>query len=114
MEICPELGIRRSKRVLAERGTVSRERRTLREVEMLRIRLRRGGAKNRPFYRLVVSEGAMQPKGRFLETLGIYDPVKKIASLRVNWERFDHWVQKGANPSETVKRLLKKARTTAS
>lgn len=77
---------------------------------MLMIRMRRGGGKKRPLYRLIVSEGDMQPKGRFLENLGTYDPGKKD-SLKVDWERIDHWIRMGANPSETVKRLLKKART---
>ena len=80
---------------------------------MLMIRMRRGGAKKRPFYRLIVSEGSMQPKGRFLETLGTYDPRMKASSLRIDWDRFDHWVQKGANPSATVRRILKKTRPAA-
>jgi small subunit ribosomal protein S16 len=55
----------------------------------------------------------MQPKGRFVENVGSYDPEKTKDSLLVDWERIDHWIQKGANPSETVKRLLKKGRPAA-
>ena len=77
---------------------------------MLKIRLRRGGARKKPFYRLIVSEGTMQPRGRFVEILGSYDPREKGPSLKVKWERIDHWIRQGALPSESVKRILEKGR----
>ncbi|MEE8111962.1 MAG: 30S ribosomal protein S16 [Acidobacteriota bacterium] len=77
---------------------------------MLKIRLRRVGSRKNPFYRLIVSEKTMQPKGRFVEILGCYDPREKESSLKVKWERIDHWIGKGARPSESVRRILDRGR----
>ncbi len=75
----------------------------------VRIRLRRTGAKNAPRYRLVVADGRAKRDGRFIETLGYYDPTAESATYEVNEERALYWLSVGATPSETAKRLLSKA-----
>ena len=77
---------------------------------MLKIRLRRMGAKHRPFYRIVVSDGRRTPTGPFKEILGTYDPTTDPAALRLDVARADEWISKGAHPSETVARLMERAR----
>jgi small subunit ribosomal protein S16 len=72
------------------------------------IRLARAGAKKRPFYRLVVTDQRSPRGGRFLENIGTYDPSKDPGLLVVNHERLDYWRGCGAQPSETVDRLLKR------
>jgi small subunit ribosomal protein S16 len=69
------------------------------------IRLSRAGAKKRPFYRIVVTDHRSPAGGRFLENLGTYDPV---GPLVINLERLGYWRSKGARPSSTVDRLLKR------
>ena len=76
---------------------------------MLKIRLRRMGARNRPFYRLVVSDSRRVPTARAIEEVGHYDPRKKPAELKVNGERIQYWVERGAQMSETVSKLVKRA-----
>ncbi len=80
---------------------------------MVRIRLTRRGAKKRPFYRVVAADGRMPRDGRFLEQLGYYDPMKTPKDLKLNLERIDHWISVGAKPSDTVARLIEKARVAA-
>jgi small subunit ribosomal protein S16 len=75
---------------------------------MVKIRLRRIGTKGRPFYRVVVAECASGRNGKFVETLGIYDPVAQPKKLEVNEERAIHWLLAGAQPSETTAYLLNK------
>lgn len=75
----------------------------------VRIRLRRTGAKNAPRYRLVVTDGRAKRDGRFIETLGYYDPTADPAVSDVNEERALYWLSVGATLSETAKRLLSKA-----
>lgn len=74
---------------------------------MLRIRLRRTGARNNPAYRLVVADGNSPRDGRFIETLGHYLPTREPAVVEINEERAKHWLQNGARPSETAASLLK-------
>ena len=74
----------------------------------VRIRLRRMGAKKRPFYRLVVADGRAARDGRFIETLGYYNPCVEPAELKVNQERVQYWLKCGAQPSDTAQALLKK------
>lgn len=71
---------------------------------MVRIRLARGGAKKRPFYRIVAADKRMKRDGRFLEKLGTYDPL--IKEVKINRESIEKWLSKGASPSDTVVRLL--------
>jgi len=73
---------------------------------MLVIRLRRAGAKNRPFYRVVVTEGQAAREGRFVEVLGHYNPRTKPETLVLNQDRVAHWMKAGARPSDTVRTLI--------
>jgi len=73
---------------------------------VLKIRLRRMGAKHRAFYRVVVSDSRKRPTGRFVENLGTYDPGVEPAAVRLDVEKVEAWVGKGAQMSPTVKRLL--------
>ena len=75
----------------------------------VRIRLKRMGAKKRPFYRIVVADSRSPRDGRFIEEIGIYNPTTEPSVFEVNEEKVKDWLKKGAQPSETVKSLLKKA-----
>ena len=74
---------------------------------MLSIRLRRAGATKKPHYRVVVADSREPRDGRFVEVLGHYDPRKSPAVVKIDAERTDYWIGKGARPSETVRSLLK-------
>lgn len=74
---------------------------------MLSIRLRRAGATKKPHYRVVVADSREPRDGRFVEVLGHYDPRKSPAVVKIDTERTDYWIGKGAQPSETVRSLLK-------
>ena len=76
---------------------------------MVKIRLRRMGAKKAPFYRIVVADSRYPRDGRFIEEIGIYNPTTDPAELKVDVERAQAWIKTGAQPTETVKALLKKA-----
>ena len=78
---------------------------------MLKIRLRRMGAKKDPFYRVVVSDSRSTPSGRFLDTLGTYDPGTDPATVNLDLVRADEWIRKGAHPSDTVRSLIVRARS---
>jgi small subunit ribosomal protein S16 len=73
---------------------------------MLVIRLRRAGSKNRPFFRVVVSEGRSARDGKFVETLGHYDPRTKPETLVIDRGRLAHWLTAGARPSDSVRTLV--------
>ena len=77
---------------------------------MLKIRLRRMGSKQAPFYRVIVSDSRLTPQGRFVDVLGTYDPGTDPASVRLDLPRTDEWIRRGAHPSETVRSLLGRAR----
>lgn len=76
---------------------------------MVKIRLRRMGAKKAPFYRIVVADSRYPRDGRFIEEIGTYDPKANPAELKVDVERAQAWIKTGAQPTETVKSMLKKA-----
>ena len=78
---------------------------------MLSIRLRRAGATKKPHYRVVVADSRSWRDGRFVEVLGHYDPRKSPAVVKIDAERADYWIGKGARPSDTVRSLLKKGNT---
>ena len=78
---------------------------------MLKIRLRRMGSRKDPFYRVVVSDGRLRPGGRFVDSIGTYDPRTEPAKVHVDVTRADEWIRKGARPSTTVKSLLEKVRS---
>ena len=75
---------------------------------MLKIRLRRGGTTHAPFYRIVVSDSRKTPSAASVEQIGYYDPKTNPADVKIDRERVDYWVSKGAQLSSTVKSLLKK------
>ena len=74
----------------------------------VKIRLRRMGAKKAPFYRIVVADSRYPRDGRFIEELGYYDPTKEPSVLKVDDEMAKSWIANGAQPTDTVKALLKK------
>ncbi len=80
---------------------------------MVKIRLRREGAKDRPYYRIVVADSRSRREGPYIEDLGTYDPMKTEDDLKLNVERADKWIGDGAQPSETVTNLIKRARKAA-
>jgi small subunit ribosomal protein S16 len=80
---------------------------------LLRIRLTRMGAKKKPFYRVVVMEQRQTRDGSFVEVLGHYNPKANPPSVELNMDRVRHWLACGAQPSETVHSLLKKAAPSA-
>ncbi|MBT8341522.1 MAG: 30S ribosomal protein S16 [Desulfatitalea sp.] len=74
----------------------------------VKIRLARHGAKKRPFYRIVVADSECPRDGRFLEKVGTYNPLREPAEVTLNSDRVQYWLQQGAEPSDTVKSILKK------
>jgi small subunit ribosomal protein S16 len=75
---------------------------------MLSIRLRRTGTTKRPYYRVVVADSRDWRDGRFIEVIGHYDPRHSPAIVKLDAERAQQWIRKGARPSETVRSLLKR------
>jgi len=73
------------------------------------MRLKRMGAKKAPFYRIIVADSRAPRDGKFIEELGYYDPTKDPVELKVNEDLAKKWIQNGAQPSDTVRALLKKA-----
>ncbi|MDV6317087.1 30S ribosomal protein S16 [Idiomarina sp. HP20-50] len=82
---------------------------------MVTIRLQRGGAKKRPFYQMVVADSRNARDGRFIEKVGFFNPVARgqEEKLRVDVDRVEHWVSKGAQLSERVAKLVKDASAAA-
>lgn len=77
------------------------------------IRLRREGAKNRPYYKVVVADSRSPRDGKFIELLGTYDPKKTGHNSTLKLDRIEYWMSKGAQPSDTVRSLIKKNRKPA-
>jgi len=73
---------------------------------MLKIRLRRMGARNQPFYRVVVSDSRSTPTARAVEEIGIYDPTHKPPRIELDRDRVEYWVGRGAQLSDTVRQLV--------
>lgn len=76
----------------------------------VRIRLRRMGRRNRPFFRVVVTDGRNAVKGKYLEMVGWYDPLAEGQNFSLKLDRIQYWTEKGAQMSESVRSLVKKAR----
>ena len=76
---------------------------------MVKIRLRRMGAKKNPYYRIVVADSRSPRDGRFIEEIGSYDPLSNPATIQVDAEKAQTWIKNGAQPTDTVRALLKKA-----
>lgn len=77
------------------------------------IRLRREGTRNSPYYKVVVADKRSPRDGKFIEIIGSYDPKKAGTNYQVNLDRVDHWVKNGAQLSDTVRSIVKKARQAA-
>ena len=75
----------------------------------VKIRLRRMGAKRQPSYRVVVADSRYPRDGRFIEEIGFYDPTKSPAVIRIDNEKAQQWLKNGAQPTDTVRALLKKS-----
>ena len=76
---------------------------------MVKIRLRRMGAKKAPFYRVVVADSRFARDGRFIEEIGYYDPTKEPIVVKIDADKAKQWLANGAQPTGTVRELLKKA-----
>lgn len=76
---------------------------------MVKIRLRRMGAKKAPFYRVVVADSRFARDGRFIEEIGYYDPTKEPSVVKIDAEKAKRWLDNGAQPTDTVREILKKA-----
>ena len=74
----------------------------------VKIRLRRMGAKKAPFYRVVVADSRYPRDGRFIDEIGYYDPTKEPSVVKVDADKAKEWIAKGAQPTDTVKTILKK------
>lgn len=75
---------------------------------MVRIRLMRLGAKKKPFYRVVVADAKARRNGPFIEIIGTYNPKTEPAEIKLDMERINYWLGKGAQPSDTVKKLIER------
>jgi small subunit ribosomal protein S16 len=80
---------------------------------MVKIRLARHGAKKKPFYRIVVADSRSPRDGRYIDLLGTYDPLQTPAAIHFKREKLDKWLHNGAQPTETVAKLIKMAGQTA-
>ena len=76
---------------------------------MVKIRLRRMGAKKAPFYRVVVADSRFARDGRFIEEIGYYDPTKEPSVVKIDAEKAKQWLDNGAQPTDTVREILKRA-----
>lgn len=76
---------------------------------MVKIRLARHGAKKKPFYRIVVADSRAPRDGRFIDQVGLYDPTKNPAVIQIKKDKIEKWLQHGAQPTDTVAQLIKKA-----
>ena len=75
---------------------------------MVKIRLRRMGAKKSPYYRVVVADSHFPRDGRFIEEIGVYNPISDPAEIKIDVERAQYWIKNGAQPTDTARALLKK------
>ncbi len=75
---------------------------------MVKIRLRRDGAKKAPYYKVVVADSRFPRDGRFIEEIGVYDPMRDPATIKIDVEKYKTWVKNGAQPTDRVKKLFEK------
>ena len=80
----------------------------------VKIRLSRHGEKKKPFYRIVVSDSHSPRDGKFIDRVGTYDPKATSGGIKIDRDRVEKWLKRGAKPSQTVSELIKKARTNSS
>ena len=76
---------------------------------MVKIRSTRLGAHKKPFYRLIVADSRARRNGPFIEILGTYDPLKEPSEIKIDLEKAKSWLQKGAQPTDTAKKLMQRA-----
>jgi small subunit ribosomal protein S16 len=76
---------------------------------LVKIRLARLGAHKKPFYRIIVADSRARRNGPFIEILGTYDPLKEPSEIKIDIEKARTWLQKGAQPTDTAKKLMQKA-----
>lgn len=76
---------------------------------MVKIRLRRAGAKKAPFYKVVVADSRAPRDGRFIEEIGTYNPMTDPSEIKIDAQKVEQWIKNGAQPTDTVKSLLKRA-----
>ncbi|MBA4373513.1 MAG: 30S ribosomal protein S16 [Thermodesulfovibrio sp.] len=76
---------------------------------MVKIRLTRMGAHKKPFYRMIVTDSRTRRDGPFIEILGTYDPLKEPSEIKIDLDKARHWLQHGAQPTETAKKLMQRA-----
>ena len=76
---------------------------------MVKIRLTRKGAKKKPFYRVIAADSRTRRDGTFIEILGTYNPLKEPSEIKINIERAKYWIEHGAQPTQSVRKLLKLA-----
>ena len=76
---------------------------------MVKIRLTRLGAHKRPFYRIVVADSRARRNGPFIEIIGTYDPLKDPSEIKLDMEKVKLWLQRGAQPTDTAKKLIQRA-----
>lgn len=79
----------------------------------VKIRLARHGSKKRPYYRIVVANSTCRRDGRFIDQVGTYNPLTEPATVKIDMAKVDEWVAKGAQPTDTAKRLIDNARKEA-
>ena len=77
----------------------------------VKIRLSRHGAKKKPYYRIVVSDSRSPRDGKFIEQVGSYDPKSAAGGIKINREKVEKWLRRGAKPSQTVSELMRKAQS---
>ncbi len=77
-------------------------------TRLVKIRLKRIGAKKSPFYRIVVADSRYPRDGRFIEEIGTYNPLTDPAEVKINAEKATEWIKNGAQPTDTVRQLMKK------
>ena len=75
---------------------------------MVKIRLRRDGAKKAPYYKVVVADSRFPRDGRFIEEIGVYDPMRDPATIKIDVEKYNAWIKNGAQPTDRVKKLFEK------
>ena len=75
---------------------------------MVKIRLRRDGAKKAPYYKVVVADSRFPRDGRFIEEIGVYDPMRDPATIKIDVEKYETWIKNGAQPTDRVKKLFEK------
>ena len=75
---------------------------------MVKIRLRRDGAKKAPYYKVVVADSRFPRDGRFIEEIGVYDPMRDPATIKIDVEKYNTWIKNGAQPTDRVKKLFEK------